>query len=424
MSHLDQPVVFEGAVVILPGEIAKTSVRMESGKITGLDVPRDGAGVIDAKGMILAPALVDIHGDAFERQLMPRPGVTLPVDAAFLETDRQLAANGIATAYHALTLGWEPGLRSVETGWQVHDALTRLAPRLTVENRLQLRWETFCNEAIPLIKAVLAGPLTPSIAFNDHTTMALLHPDVALQDRPFDFTPDFPTADIDSPAFAAKMAERAKRSQMPIADFVDLVRSVWQRRPHVPTWIDEVAAKGRAASAPMLSHDDTQQETRSYFRDRGARMSEFPMNRRTADFARAGGDRIILGAPNAARGGSHLGSIGAADMIRAGLCDILASDYYYPAMLSAIARLRADHVGPLEALWPLVSANPAHASGLKDRGQIAPGLRADLVVMEWPEGGLPVMRQTWVAGRCAYAAIPEGHPHRAGQRDCVAPDGN
>ena len=73
---------------------------------------------------------------------MPRSGVTLPLAAALLKTDRQLGANGIATAYHALTLGWEPGLRSVETGWQVHHALQALAPRLTVENRLQLRWET------------------------------------------------------------------------------------------------------------------------------------------------------------------------------------------------------------------------------------------------------------------------------------------
>ena len=408
MTHADQPVVFEGAEVILPGEIARVSVRVEAGRIAGLDMPRDGARVIDATGMILAPALVDIHGDAFERQMMPRPGVILSVEAAFLETDRQLAANGIATAYHALTLGWEPGLRSVETGWQVHDALARLAPRLTVENRLQLRWETFCQEAIPLIEAALAGPLTPSIAFNDHTTMALLHPDVPLQDRPFDFMPDFPTANIDSPGFAAKMAERARRSQMPVADFIDLIRSVWQRRPHVPGWIDQVAAKGRTRGVPMLSHDDTQDEIRSYFRDRGARISEFPMNRRTADFARAGGDAIVLGGPNAARGGSHLGSIGAADMIRAGLCDILASDYYYPAMLAAIARLCADHVGSLAALWPLISANPARASGLMDRGQIAQDLRADLVVMDWPDSGLPAIRQTWVAGRCAYAAIPQG----------------
>ncbi len=405
---MTDPIIFEGAQVILPDRIAEVSVRIEGGLITALDGPRDGARVINAAGMLLAPALVDIHGDAFERQIMPRPGVTLPLEAAFLETDRQLAANGIGTAYHALTLSWEPGLRSVETGWQVHDVLTRLAPRLTVENRLQLRWETFCVEAIPLIDAALQGPLTPSVAFNDHTSMALLHPSVALQDRPFDFAPDFPVTDLDSPTFAAKMAERAKRSHMSVADYVDLIRTVWQRRPQVRDWVDEVAAKGNAAGAPMLSHDDTQTTIRRHYRDLGARISEFPMNRRTAEFAREGGDAIVLGAPNAARGGSHLGSIGAGDMIRAGLCDVLASDYYYPSLLNAVARLRADHVGPLESLWPLVSGNSAKASGLRDRGEIAPGLRADLVLVEWPEGQLPVIRQTWVGGRCAYSAIPQG----------------
>lgn len=397
-------ILFEGARVILPEGVESVSVRIEDGFITGLDTARDGAQVIDLAGRILAPAIVDVHGDAFERQMMPRPGVMLPVDAAFLETDRQLGANGIGTAYHALTLSWEPGLRSVETGWQVLRALGELGPRLTVENRLQLRWETFCAEAMPLVEAALGSPLLPSIAFNDHTSIAVLHPDVALQEKPFDFAPDFPTTDLASPALATKMEERAKRSKMTPATFVGLLSSVWERRPQVAGWVETVAAQGRAAGAPMLSHDDTQEETRAWYRARGSRLSEFPMNRRAATFAREGGDAIILGAPNAARGGSHLGSIGAADMIRDGLCDILASDYYYPAMLSAIVRLQADGVGNLHTLWPLVSANAAKAMGLADRGTVTPGLRADMIVLEWPERGPPAVRQTWVAGRRAYAA--------------------
>ena len=92
------PYVIEGARVILPLGVEDVSVRIGGGKITGLDSPRDGARVIDGRGKILAPAIVDIHGDAFERQLMPRPGVDFPLHAALLETDRQLAANGIATA--------------------------------------------------------------------------------------------------------------------------------------------------------------------------------------------------------------------------------------------------------------------------------------------------------------------------------------
>lgn len=400
--------IIEGASVVLPDRLAQVSVRIEDGVIVALDGPRDGARVVDGRGRILAPAMVDIHGDAFERQLMPRPGVMIPTEAALLETDRQLAANGIATAYHALTLSWEPGLRSLEIGREIVETLAAIAPRLTVENRIQLRWETFCFEALPLIEAALSGPLLPALAFNDHTSMALLHPSCPLQTRPFDHDPAFPVVDMDSDGFAAKMESRAKRSGLPSGDFVALMRRMWQRRPDVPAVIAQAGAKAAAAGAPMLSHDDSQPETRDYYRAHGARISEFPMNVEVTHAARQAGDWIVFGAPNAARGGSHLGSPGAADMTAMGLCDILASDYYYPAMLAAVSRLQADGIGRLPDLWKLVAANPAAALGLDDRGDIAIGRRADLVLLDWPEGSTPVVNQCFVGGRAAYGAIARG----------------
>ena len=397
--------IIEGAQVILPDGMAQVSVRIEGGLITGLDGPSDGARVVHAQGMILAPAMVDIHGDGFERQLMPRPGVMFPTDAALLETDRQLAANGIATAYHALTLSFEPGLRSLVLAQDVMDALIRLAPRLTVENRLQLRWESYCFEALPLMQRALNASLKPSIAFNDHTSMALLDPGTALQQRPFEHDPVFPVVDMTSREFSAKMADRAKRSGLSVPEYVALISEIWQRRPNVPGVIAQVAAMGRTAGVPMLSHDDTQPETRAYFHGLGARISEFPMNLTAAQAARDTGDWIVFGAPNAARGGSHLGSLGAGDMVRNGLCDILASDYFYPAMLTAVARLHADGCGTLPDLWRLVSTNPAQASGLSDRGAISPGQRADLTLIDWPDGGTPAPRLTLVEGNVAYSAL-------------------
>lgn len=406
-------IVIEGARVILEDRIERAAVRIEGGRITGLDVARDGAARIDVRGKTLAPAFVDIHGDAFERQIMPRPGVTVPIDAAILETDRHLAVNGIATAYHALTLSWEPGLRSVETGWDMLRALTRLRPRLTVENRLQLRWETFCPDAIPLMAEALAAKDVPAVAFNDHTSSALLHPSVALHDRPFDLVPDYPVTDINAPAFRAKMDGRAKRSLMDQDAYIALMLSVWNRRPRVADDIAVVAAMAAERGAPMLSHDDSQTETRDFYRAHGARIAEFPMHERVFLSARERGDWIVLGAPNAMRGGSHLGSPGAADMIARGLCDILASDYFYPAMLGAVVRLLADGVASLPTLWKLVSANPAAAMGLVDRGRIAPGQRADLLLLDWPDQGIPAPIRTWVAGRGGYSALPDGALHLA-----------
>jgi len=407
--------LIEGARLILGDRIETSSVRIEDGLITGIDVARDGAAVVPGAGRLLAPAFVDIHGDAFERQLMPRPGVTVDTGFALLETDRQLAANGIATAYHALTLSWEPGLRSVATGWQVVRALELLRPRLTADNRIQLRWETFCPEAEPLIRHVLAGPDQPSLAFNDHTSAALLHPDVALHDRPSDQVADYPVTDLSADGFLRKMADRAKRAQMSTDDFVALITRIWAQRAGVPGHIERIASLARAHGARMLSHDDSQTETRSYYRALGAKVAEFPMHGRVFLAARDAGDLIVLGAPNAMRGGSHLGSPGAADMIARGLCDILASDYWYPAMLGAMVRLQADRVAPLPALWTLVSRNPANAMGLTDRGRIAPGLRADLVLLDWPEGHAPAPVRTWVSGRGGYSSlipprIPETTP--------------
>lgn len=395
----------EGARLILDDRVETADLRIEAGLITGIDVARDGAAVISGKGRFLAPAFVDIHGDAFERQIMPRPGVTVPIQTALLETDRQLAANGIATAYHALTLSWEPGLRSVDMGWQVVRALADLRPRLTADNRIQLRWETFCPQAEALIAHVLAGSDRPALAFNDHTTAALLHPTIALHDRPFDHVQDYPITDVTGQAFLRKMTDRAKRAQMSAADYVAMITQIWAERDAVRGNIERIAGLARAKNAPMLSHDDTQVQTRDYYRAQGAQIAEFPMHERVFLAAKQAGDPIVLGAPNAMRGGSHLGSPSAGQMIERGLCDILASDYYYPAMLGAMVRLSADKVAPLSTLWKLVSANPAAALGLGDRGRIAAGLRADLVLLDWPEGQAPAALRTWVSGRGGYSAL-------------------
>ncbi|MBW4706783.1 alpha-D-ribose 1-methylphosphonate 5-triphosphate diphosphatase [Roseobacter sp. YSTF-M11] len=398
-------ITFEGAQVYLPTEIAETTVTVAEGQIAEIGGTAQGE-VIDARGLILAPALVDVHGDAFERQLMPRPGVFFPTETAVIDTDRQLAANGIATAYHAITLGWEPGLRDVARGGDLIRAMRDLAPRLTVENRVQLRWETFAFEALDVIEWALSGPLLPAIAFNDHTSMTMRAYDVSIQDRAFELSPDFSIASLDDERMRTRTASKAHRSGLSEDDYIALLGRVWDRRAEVPDAIAQVAQMGRAVGAPMLSHDDTRAQTRAYFRDLGASVAEFPMVMEAADAAHAGGDPIIFGAPNAARGGSHIGSLGAGDMVEAGLCDALASDYFYPSMLAAIARLDDERRADRLSLWSLVSAGPARAMKLHDRGGIATGKRADLVLVDWPDGAAPAIQGTWIAGRCAYRGIP------------------
>ncbi len=399
---------FEGARVYLPGEIAETNVTIDQGEIAEIGGPTQGD-VIDARGLVLAPALIDVHGDAFERQVMPRPGVFFPMETAVLETDRQLAANGIATTYHSITLSYEPGLRSVARGREMMQAIRDLAPRLTVENRIQLRWETFAFEALETLDWAMDAPLKPSLAFNDHLSMAMRSDDTGIQERLFEHSPDFAVMDLnDAALFEKRYRKHTERSGLDYDDHKKLVHEVWDRRADVVSTLQTVAGKARAKGIPMLSHDDTQAETRKFYHDLGATTSEFPMTMGPVDAARAQGDMIIFGSPNAVRGGSHIGSLGAADMVEAGLCDMLASDYYYPAMLAAVDRLDREKRADRLALWSLISSGPARAMGLADRGDISVGKRADLVLVDWPKGQTPAIQGTWVAGRCAYRAMPAG----------------
>ncbi len=102
------------------------------------------------------------------------------------------------------------------------------------------------------------------------------------------------------------------------------------------------------------------------------------------------------------RGGSHTGCPSAAEMAARRFCTVLASDYYYSALPLAPFRLAAQNAMPLAAAWSLVSSGPAHALNLADRGRIAPGLRADLVLVEDRTPLPPAIVATITAGRLVH----------------------
>ena len=157
----------------------------------------------------------------------------------------------------------------------------------------------------------------------------------------------------------------------------------------------------------MLSHDDESPAMRQAFRAQGVAIAEFPVNEETARDAAAAGDFIVFGAPNVVRGGSHTGWTKASDMIAKGLCSVLASDYYYPAPLLAAFRLAADGVLPLAAAWQLISSAPARAAGLADRGTLAAGQRADIILVDDTVPLRPRIVAVVAAGRLVH--LTEAH---------------
>lgn len=353
-------IFLEGGRALIGAELVETSLLVSGTDIALVDVPRGRARLaIDARDLLVLPGIVDLHGDAFERQMMPRAGVNFPIDVALADSDRQAISNGITTVFHATTCSWEPGLRSAGNARGLMEAIERQRPQFAADTRFHLRHETYNLDAEAEISQWLAEGRVDLFAFNDHM--------------------DGTVADMAKPRKRNRMVERTGLSS---EEFDRLVEGVIARAADVPASLSRLAAAARVAGVRMLSHDDTTPAMRQEFRDLGALIAEFPINEETARAAASHGDAIVYGAPNVVRGGSHTGWTRASDMIAKGLCSVLASDYYYPAQLLAAFRLAADRVLPLEQAWDLVSAGPARATGLTDRGAIAEGRRADILLVD------------------------------------------
>jgi alpha-D-ribose 1-methylphosphonate 5-triphosphate diphosphatase len=354
-------IFIEGGRALIGSEFVETSLSVSGTDIAQVDASRGRARLaIDARNLLVLPGIVDLHGDAFERQMMPRAGVDFPIDVALADSDRQAISNGITTVFHATTCSWEPGLRSADNARGLMEAIERQRPQFAADTRFHLRHETYNLEAEAEMSQWLAEGRVDLFAFNDHM--------------------DGVVADISNPRKRNRMVERTGLSS---EDFDRLVARVVARAADVPASVSRLAAVARSAEVRMLSHDDATPAMRTEFRALGAMIAEFPINEETARAAASHGDAIVYGAPNVVRGGSHTGWTRASDMIAKGLCSVLASDYYYPAQLLAAFRLAADGVLPLTKAWDLVSAGPARATGLADRGVLAAGCRADILLVDY-----------------------------------------
>lgn len=360
-----------------PGVVAVDGGRIQELRSDG------GHGSLDLGDRLLLPGMVDLHGDAFERQWMPRSGVFFPLDVALWDSDRQLLANGITTAYHGLTVSWEPGLRGIEHGRLMVAAIDRMRPLLQCDTRLHLRYELYAlQETAEILNWIRAGKVH-LVGFNDHLEMI--------------------AAKLGK---GAKGAQYAERSGLTMEAFGDLLASTRARQAEVWPAVEAVAEAARMAGISMASHDDECPAMSERFRLIGSSICEFPLDEATARAAQDAGQEVILGGPNIVRGQSHIRRLGATEALRRGVGTILTSDYYYPALLHAAFRLVRDEVLPFGSAWALVSSAPARAARLEDRGRIEAGLRADLIVVDDSQASLPRVSMAVVEGRLAHLGDP------------------
>ena len=349
--------IIEGGKTLRGTELLADDLFVADGAIA--ENPARSARRFDASGLLVMPGLVDIHGDAHERQFQPRPGIGFPATLAMRDSVAQLISCGITTAYLGVTLSWEPGLRSLDAWRGMKAALRAMKGSGATDLRVHLRFEADNFDALDDALADIASGDVHLLGFNDHT------PSIVKK-----------LGNLDD------VAKYAGRAGMKADAFMALAQKVYARRDEVPAARSRLAEAAANADIPMLSHDDDSIERRALFRAHGARICEFPITEEVAADARAANEAVVMGAPNVVRGGSHLGWASAAPLAERGLVNVLASDYFWPAMMEAAFIMAGRGVLDLPRAWALVSANPAEACGLQDRGRLEAGLRGDVVVVD------------------------------------------
>ena len=372
--------IIQGGKTLRGTELLADDLFVADGAIA--ENPARDARRFDASGLLVMPGLVDIHGDAHERQFQPRPGIGFPAALALRDSAAQLISCGITTAYLGVTLSWEPGLRSLDAWRGMKAALREMKGSSATDLRVHLRFEADNFDALDDALADIASGDVHLLGFNDHT------PSIVKK-----------LGNLDD------VAKYAGRAGMKADAFMAMAQQVYARRDEIPAARTRLAEAAANADIPMLSHDDDSIERRALFRAHGARICEFPITEEVAADARAAGEAVVMGAPNVVRGGSHLGWASAAPLAERSLVNVLASDYFWPAMMEAAFVMAGRGVLDLPRAWALVSANPAEACGLQDRGRLEAGLRGDVVVVDEarraPVAAFAEGRLAWLAAEAA-----------------------
>jgi alpha-D-ribose 1-methylphosphonate 5-triphosphate diphosphatase len=372
--------VLGNARIVTRNEIVTGSLAVREGRVSALDTGATAAAAQDLDGDLLIPGLVELHTDNFERHMMPRPKVYWPEMPALLGHDAELAAAGITTVYDALGVG-DSDMAGGIRGRSMEGVLAAIDQAeakgaLRAEHRLHVRVELPAPNAVELFRPFEAHHRVGLISLMDHTPGQRQWEN--LEQARIYYTGKKGWSDA---LFDRKVAEAGALQERYV-------------NPHRRHFVEYARGQGIA----LASHDDTKPEHVEEAHAEGVVISEFPTRIEAARAAHAVGMTIVMGAPNVVRGGSHSGNVAAVDLARLGLLDSLSSDYVPASLLMAAFKLTADAGYSLPQAVATVSLNPARAVGLADRGEIALGLRADLVQVRLI-GSQPVVRAVWREGR-------------------------
>lgn len=374
--------ILENARIVLADEVIESGyVVVDNGLIVEVGegyAPERGENI---GGDLLLPGLVELHTDHLEAHVMPRPKVHWDTVAAVIAYDAQIATSGITTVLDSLRVWREEGAEEVDGQAAALSAAidrARDARLLRIEHFLHLRCEVPMPKVVEDAAELIGRPDVRLLSLMDHTPGQRQFRDPQkLREYYRGKSGGMNDTELDI-MFARRIENHA---QYAAENYLGLVA---------------LAGKHRT---PLASHDDTTAEhVEDAVRDKVA-IAEFPTTVAAAAALHAAGIKVMMGAPNLIRGGSHSGNVATAELARAGMLDLMSSDYVPSSLLVAALRLPAESDRyDLPAAICTVSKTPAEVVGLSDRGEIAVGKRGDFIRAFQAEDAVAV-RSVWSGGR-------------------------
>ena len=372
--------LIENAALVLRDEILHGWLAVADGRIAAIGEGRAPERGLDLDGDYLLPGLIELHTDHLEGHYAPRPKVRWHPLGAVLAYDAQIAASGITTVFDSLRAGVDAD------GGGLGAELTLLAEAIEearrhglfrCDHRTHLRCEIPSPDVVGAVESFVARFPVGLLSLMDHTPGQRQFRDISK------YLNYYGGETGTDPEEIARAVARKQRVNEP--------RSAVNR--------PALVAIARAHGIPLASHDDTTPDEVERSIAEGVVLAEFPTTVESARASHANGITVMMGAPNLIRGGSHSGNVATETLAREGVLDILSSDYVPASLLMAAFELprRVPAISLPQAVLT-VTGNPAAATGLHDRGEIAPGKRADLVRVR-AAGDMPVVRQVWREGR-------------------------
>ena len=356
--------IINNVKLVLEDETIDGSLEVQEGRIYAFAESQSRLpGALDGEGGWLLPGLIELHTDNLDKFFTPRPKVDWPAHSAMSSHDALMVASGITTVLDAVAIGdVRDGGDRLENLEKMINAVEETQKRglNRAEHRLHLRCELPHHTTLPLFEKLVDREPVTLVSLMDHSP----------GQRQFANREKYREYYQGKYQLSGEQMLRFEEEQMALA-------AAWSQPNR-----QAIAAMCRERQIALASHDDATHEHVAESHRLGSVIAEFPTTLAAAKASRQHGMNVLMGAPNIVRGGSHSGNVAAHQLAASGLLDILSSDYYPASLLDAAFRIADsdDNAFTLAQAVRLVSKHPAQALGLHDRGVIAEGKRADLVL--------------------------------------------